>query len=594
MNAASTRVDCLAGGGISGRIPVRPPMDGRIGDGRGKGSNRMSEPLSFLEQLDSVRSRLGGRRAEVQPVSQVTLEIPTRDPEATLEYIRKIVLNWISQRAGTGLPASAWEGAAFELSEVGAQHVQGIVIANPRCWAARIDDADRAVPQRTWVSEVALAIAGPDRVIFGCRLNCVARGENPIYQPSVPGFVRRVAGETGARVDGRPVSAQAWRVGGREAVNAFIALLNSASRRCPVIAVSEGQGGESPVIDADRLAAEAIGVAHVAVLSADATYGLTDAFGKEFSVFNRAVRTYRPGFNPDEDEPSAHPLAMAPAIERWANRGAEGFRRFLVSQALRDSVARRDFEAELPPFSTLKVLANRQARERAFQEGRSDQELLALALEDNEELKRKIEEDEATYSGLLDGAEKDHRQLVQERDEARAELASLRFRIEHLEKALEARDIKDQPDIPTSLETLEHWASRHLAGSVVILNRAYREARKSAFDDAQLAYEALLVLRDHYAPMRREGGLERKRAYEHALREVSLEETASFTSARAGEQGDEYFVLYQGRRRELDRHLKGSSTRDERFAFRLYFFWDADSRQVVVGWLPTHLRTRAT
>ncbi|MEI2420332.1 hypothetical protein V6O07_08655, partial [Arthrospira platensis SPKY2] len=136
---------------------------------------------------------------------------------------------------------------------------------------------------------------------------------------------------------------------------------------------------------------------------------------------------------------------------------------------------------ELPPFSTLKVLANRQARERAFQEGRSDQELLALALEDNEELKRKIEEDEATYSGLLDGAEKDHRQLVQERDEARAELASLRFRIEHLEKALEARDIKDQPDIPASLEVLEHWASRHLAGSVVILNRAYREARKSAF-----------------------------------------------------------------------------------------------------------------
>ncbi|MEI2421315.1 hypothetical protein V6O07_13660, partial [Arthrospira platensis SPKY2] len=114
------------------------------------------------------------------------------------------------------------------------------------------------------------------------------------------------------------------------------------------------------------------------------------------------------------------------------------------------------------------------------------------------------------------------------------------------------------------------------------------------FDDAQLAYEALLVLRNHYVPMRREGGLERKRAYEHALREVGLEETASFTSARAGEQGDEYFVLYQGRRRELDRHLKGSSTRDERFAFRLYFFWDADSRQVVVGWLPTHLRTRAT
>lgn len=79
-----------------------------------------------------------------------------------------------------------------------------------------------------------------------------------------------------------------------------------------------------------------------------------------------------------------------------------------------------------------------------------------------------------------------------------------------------------------------------------------------------------------------------------ALAELGLEESASFSRSRAGEQGDEYFVRFGERRRELDRHLKGSNARDERRRFRLYFFWDEDSQQVVVGWFPSHLSTRLT
>ena len=33
-------------------------------------------------------------------------------------------------------------------------------------------------------------------------------------------------------------------------------------------------------------------------------------------------------------------------------------------------------------------------------------------------------------------------------------------------------------------------------------------AKGSPFEDVRLAYRALLILRDHYMPMRREGGLE--------------------------------------------------------------------------------------
>lgn len=45
---------------------------------------------------------------------------------------------------------------------------------------------------------------------------------------------------------------------------------------------------------------------------------------------------------------------------------------------------------------------------------------------------------------------------------------------------------------------------------------------------------------------------------------------------------------------DLDRHIRGSSSREERFGFRLYFFWDDEGQQAVVGSFPTHLSTRAS
>ena len=57
---------------------------------------------------------------------------------------------------------------------------------------------------------------------------------------------------------------------------------------------------------------------------------------------------------------------------------------------------------------------------------------------------------------------------------------------------------------------------------------------------------------------------------------------------------DLYSVQYGGSRRPLDRHLKGGISRERRYGFRLYFFWDDESQLVVVGWLPSHLDNRAS
>lgn len=47
--------------------------------------------------------------------------------------------------------------------------------------------------------------------------------------------------------------------------------------------------------------------------------------------------------------------------------------------------------------------------------------------------------------------------------------------------------------------------------------------------------------------------------------------------------------IVRGRRRMFDLHLAKGGGRDERYCLRIYFFWSAEDRKVVVGWLPSHL-----
>ena len=92
--------------------------------------------------------------------------------------------------------------------------------------------------------------------------------------------------------------------------------------------------------------------------------------------------------------------------------------------------------------------------------------------------------------------------------------------------------------------------------------------------------------------MRVEGTPAHKRSYEEALKSLQLEDSATGDGVKFA--ADLYSVQYGGARRSLDRHLKGSDSRDRRYGFRLYFFWDDESQIVVVGWLPSHLDNRAS
>lgn len=153
---------------------------------------------------------------------------------------------------------------------------------------------------------------------------------------------------------------------------------------------------------------------------------------------------------------------------------------------------------------------------------------------------------------------------------------------------------------PESLDSLENWALQHWSGKVLLHPRALRGARESAFDDISLVYASLLLLAEEYWGLRTatpSTHTSRKEAFESKLQTHGLEMAPSISSSRAGEQGDEYFVAYpigSQQKRMLDLHLKKGTDREARNCLRIYFFWDATARIIVIGWLTSHLGTRAT
>lgn len=274
----------------------------------------MTTGKTLKQQLASIRNRVFAQSAMVQPVSQVAFECESGDTQAAFLTTQKEVLKWVARRAGRQLPPDkAWDGQTFDLADVGSQPTAAVAIEEPRYWAVRIADDDKEVARRTWTTEIGIGIAPNSNTLFDCRLFCAALGDNPPFLPTIPGVVRQIIRCVNAKLDDRRITETAWAI---DHVNAgeLVALLLNPARKRPVYVLSIPEHEATPLISADTLACDIVGAAHIAVLSSAATFELTNALGREFSVFNGAVRTYQTSFDPESDEPSRHPLALAESI----------------------------------------------------------------------------------------------------------------------------------------------------------------------------------------------------------------------------------------------------------------------------------------
>ena len=369
--------------------------------------------------------------------------------------------------------------------------------------------------------------------------------------------------------------------------------MTDINRRLPICVFSLPEWSTDPrdtALDVQPILNSTAGAAHIVLLSGPASQLLTESVGKEWSVYHRAVRTYWPKIDLETSDPFQHLLTTLSRMDRWPD-GPEGFGKVLIDSLLRATISYRYVEEALPTYANVRRMEREHLRQIVVMGETSEREQLDQARQDYEELQQQLDEEKEELYGFVSEAESERDQARSQLNDAQEQINALNARVYYLE-SLQVNDATPdhaEMEIPEDFDALEEWGKRHLAGKVVLHNRAIRAARKSKFEDVPLAYRALLILRDHYIPMKREGGIELRRTYDEALQKMGLEDSEPFTGTRAGQAGEDYFVEFAGHKRYLERHLKGSNSRDERYAFRLYFFWDDDSEQVVVGSLPGHL-----
>ena len=349
------------------------------------------------------------------------------------------------------------------------------------------------------------------------------------------------------------------------------------------------------MMDADQMADDLTGVAHVFQISLDANDYLTDCIGKQWSAFNGAVRTYYPGVSFDGSDYYQHPLLTQQSIrlrgmisdddpELCMHEIEEYVQRYVLAQ--RVAWEERGFDFYLA--------AHQQLLQEQRASSKQSQEEQISSLE--EQLEQLTKQNDETMS-LADSYAKDYEDSKEKNEQLRRRNRQLTAQISVLRTQLQqcsGQAMEQTVPEDGSYADIEDWIGRYYPDRLFLHPRAARSLKSAAYENVKLVYQCLkLLASSYYDYCTGQGTYER---FIDACKQVDpgLEESGAITDAAAGMQGDSYFLQYNGKKRKLERHLTKGRSKDRRYCLRIYFFWDDQDQVVVIGDLPHHLDTSTT
>jgi hypothetical protein len=543
----------------------------------------------FNGRLTPLPVWVDARRAAIRPVSRVSFEL---SDTTAFEQSIVLALRWMEPRARVRLPADAWGGQAFDVTDIlGANPAKAVRIdaSDGVVWAARLDFPDPNYP-RTWVSEFFSEKRRGALARFGAQLTCVVRGECPPYETTRPNVVRDIIETLSAEADGWALSETATKLDNSD-ISSFESLLYEPSRRLPIVAISESED-RTIQIEPDSLAKKIAGAAHIVHLSVEDSWALTRALGRRMSVFNGAVRLYLPGLSEANEDPYEHPLWLK------GNDGSDELVRNVAARVLPSAFLRSSGPEDFLRFSVLRDVATRHALSTQLSRNAEDQvrvELDALKSEF-----RELEEDRDTWRGLAIGEQDRSRAFDTEIERLKAETVRLAAKAAALEYQLESKSTPAEaasrtPRRLNSYDELEDWAEEVLGEQIQIHPAALKDCKKNGHDNMlNRIKSALLVIRDYAVPARIQGGLESHELARKKFGELGMDDKASFVDRNEAKRTPGYSVQYNGQTRILYDHIKYGNGYDNANQIRIYYFWDEVDKRFVIGKMPSHLKNNLT
>lgn len=181
-----------------------------------------------------------------------------------------------------------------------------------------------------------------------------------------------------------------------------------------------------------------------------------------------------------------------------------------------------------------------------------------------------------------------------------AELAKVTSNFEIIRMKLAAPPTLQQL-MPNDLSIIGEWAEHHYPNRLLIAPRALDEVQNAAYNvyrSPERVYAGLVALATDFREARLAGDESvRQRAMQRFQRQLSahgISESASLTKTAAGKFGRTYYTKAGDTEYFLGRHLKHGNSHDPAATMRVYFDYDKDTHQVVIGSLPRHLDNALT
>lgn len=397
----------------------------------------------------------------------------------------------------------------------------------------------------------------------------------------------------------RLVDPTPWILESEDDLTELEKLLFDPERTMPVYVLTQPDQSRSEqrlapfMLDHSQLARKTQGMAYVVALPWELGFKWTERVGKTWSAFLGAVRTYMPGLAFEKDIPSSHPLALADRIQWFkygdsAKVGEGAFLDFLVEKAHEHSASKSIDWRECLFLTDARARKAELDREKA--KGIENQR---SALEEQiEAQKNQIDElfsESVAYLDESKVAEQGRLYYESENQKLRAQIQALRSQLEAKTGASATIPV----ELPTSYDDIPAWVDKNHAGRLELLPRAIRSLKDAEFENVSHLCEALQLLAIEYHDMKL-GYPDRKQKFDKKLTSLSLRCSPSIREENAGQFQDDYYVVYpphENRKRFLALHLRSKgNTRQPKRCLAVYFFWDDATQQVIVGYLPAHLR----
>ena len=382
-------------------------------------------------------------------------------------------------------------------------------------------------------------------------------------------------------------------------VENFYNLLSFSGRQLPVIAISQinrknWEFTPTPplyLIDAASIANKLAGLAHVVQLSAEGSYEWSQLAGTSWSVYDGAVRIFKPRFDINNGSPYEHPIYFKDLI--WEQHGVNGFYTYLLDYVRRTMVSGFFGWGNMIFLSTARIVKEVLKRTKEPDEKSND-----IATNDYEKRIGRLTVNYQREKRKCEKFQLENLEMKEKNQHLEGLVSSYERSIEQMNRKsgnqpgeLKPKDI----EIPSSFKDMTAWSELYLQGRLYLHPNAVAALEKTKFKTPKLVYKALLALAFEYRDVQLGAGNEK--SFKLKCSALGLRKRNTISSKRPPKEAELYYINYPyhtSERRLLDCVLTKGNFRQNASCLRIYFLWDETGKEVVVGYLPSHISNKIT